>query len=118
LALEVGSARDGSLQVCSQIMFKVPNEGLSYINLTKSAVKMTFTEALELSAGRMLGDAYAKQHDNRFGVLTKILDIGLPVAWHIHARKEDAKKYWNANPKEEAYYFLDTPDRGPLPYSH
>jgi len=104
--------------VLADNVHKVPNEGLSCINLTRKGVRMSFTEALELNPSRMLGDAYAKQHDNRFGVLTKILDIGLPVAWHIHARKEDAKKYWNMNPKEEAYYFLDAPNRGPLPYSH
>jgi hypothetical protein len=104
--------------VLADNVHKVPDEGLSYVNLSKIKAKMSFTEALELDPGRMLGDAYAKQHDNRFGALTKILDIGLPIGWHIHARKEDAKKYWNMNPKEEAYYFLDTPNRGPLPYSH
>jgi len=104
--------------VLADNVHKVPNEGLSYINLKKRGVRLSFTEALNLNPSRMLGSAYAKDHDNRFGALTKILDIGLPIAWHIHARKEDAKRYWNANPKEEAYYFLDTTNRGPLPYSH
>ncbi|MGA2237974.1 MAG: hypothetical protein ABSG74_02065 [Candidatus Bathyarchaeia archaeon] len=104
--------------VLADNVHKVPNEGLSYINLTERAVKMSFAEALDLNPGRMLGHDYSKEHGGRFGVLTKICDIGLPVAWHIHAGKEDAKKYWNANPKEEAIYFLESTNRGPLPYSH
>ena len=104
--------------VLADNVHKVPNEGLSYINPTERAVKMSFTEALGLNPGRMLGDGYSKQHDNRFGALTKICDIGLPTGWHISPGKEDAKKYWNANPKEEAVYFLETSNPGPLPYSH
>jgi len=104
--------------VRAENVYKVENEGLSFIDFSRSRVKVSFAESLELIPGRMLGEKYAKEHENRFGVLTKILDIGLPIPWHIHAREEDAKKYWNMNGKEEAYYFLDSPVRGPLPYSH
>jgi len=97
---------------------KVQDEGLSFIAFTQGEGKLSLRDALQLLPGRLLGDKYAREHNNRFGVLTKVLDIGTPIPWHIHAREEDAKKYWNMNGKEEAYYFLDTENRGPLPYSH
>jgi len=97
---------------------KVEDEGLSFISFTQGSGKLSLRDALQINPGRMLGDKYAREHDNRFGVLTKVLDIGKPIPWHIHAREEDAKRYWNMNGKEEAYYFLDTENRGPLPYSH
>ena len=95
---------------------QIENEGLSELDI--KGVKLFLKDALALSPERMLGKSYAKSHNNRFGVLTKILDIGKPIPWHVHAREEHARKYWNMNPKEEAYYFLDHPKRGPLPYSH
>jgi len=94
------------------------NEGLSFIAFSNAKAKLSLKEALELNPARMLGENYAREHGNRFGVLTKILDIGSPIPWHIHAREEDAKKYWGMKPKEEAYYFLDSPEKGPFPYSH
>jgi len=99
-------------------VYKVENEGLSFIAFFKSRAEVSLAQSLELIPSRMLGEKYGKEHNNRFGVLTKILDIGVPIPWHIHAREEDAKKYWNMNGKEEAYYFLDSPVRGPVPYSH
>jgi len=97
---------------------KVEDEGLSFIFFTQSRGKLSLKDALQICPERLLGDEYAEEHNNRFGVLTKVLDIGAPIPWHIHARQEDAEKYWNMNGKEEAYYFLDTEKRGPLPYSH
>jgi len=97
---------------------KVEAEGLSFISFTEGYGKLSLRDALQIYPGRMLGDKYAREHNNRFGVLTKVLDIGAPIPWHVHAREEDAKKYWNMNGKEEAYYFLDTENRGSLPYSH
>jgi len=97
---------------------KVEAEGLSLISFTEGKGRLSLRDAFQLEPGRMLGDRYAREHHNRFGVLTKVLDIGAPIPWHIHAREEDARRYWNTNGKEEAYYFLDTEDRGPLPYSH
>jgi len=97
---------------------KVEDEGLSFVSFTRAPAKLSLRDAFQVYPGRMLGDNYAREHDNRFGVLTKILDIGKPIPWHIHARAEDAKRYWNMNGKEEAYYFLDSEDRGSLPYSH
>jgi hypothetical protein len=104
--------------VLADNVHKVPNEGLSYINVREKAGKMSFAEALALDPSRMLGHEYSKQHGDRFGALTKICDIGLPVPWHIHPGREDSEKYWNANPKEEAVYYLETANRGPLLYSH
>ncbi len=97
---------------------KVEDEGLSFISLTHVKGRVRLRDALQIFPGRMLGDRYAREHNNRFGVLTKILDIGSPIPWHIHAKEEDAKRYWNMNGKEEAYYFLDVEEKGPLPYSH
>ena len=97
---------------------KVQDEGLSFIAFAQGPGRLSLRDALQLLPGRLLGDKYAREHDNRFGVLSKVLDIGAPIPWHIHAREEDAKRYWSMNGKEEAYYFLDTENKGPLPYSH
>ena len=97
---------------------KVQDEGLSFIGFTSGAGTLSLRDALQLLPERLLGDRYAREHENRFGVLTKVLDIGAPIPWHIHAGEKDARKYWNMNGKEEAYYFLDTEERGPFPYSH
>jgi len=104
--------------VRAENVYKVENEGLSFIAFSKSKAEVSFAQSLDLNPVRVLGEKYAKERNNRFGVLTKILDIGVPIPWHIHAKEEDAKKYWNMNGKEEAYFFLDSPVRGPLPYSH
>lgn len=92
----------------------VANEGLSFIAFSKGGAELSLKEALELKPARMVGKNYAREHGDRFGVLTKVLDIGSPIPWHIHAREEDAKKYWGMTSKEEAYYFLDALERGPL----
>jgi len=97
---------------------KVEDEGLSFISFTQGSGKISLRDALQIYPERLLGDRYSREHHNRFGVLTKVLDIGAPIPWHIHAREDDAKRYWNMNGKEEAYYFLDTEKKGPLPYSH
>jgi len=95
---------------------QLKDEGLSELNVR--GAKVFLKDALRLLPERMLGDAYARAHDCRFGVLTKVLDIGTPIPFHLHAMEEHARRYWGMNPKEEAYYFLDHPNRGPLPYSH
>lgn len=97
---------------------KVQDEGLSFISFTSRSLNLSLREALQILPGRLLGDKYAEEHENNFGVLTKVLDSGTPIPWHIHANQEDAMKYWNMNGKEEAYYFLDSKIMGPLPYSH
>jgi len=98
---------------------KVENEGLSEVVLESAGATIFLRDALEMLPGLMLGENYAKSHDNKFGILTKVLDIGHPIPWHLHARKEDAWRYWKMNSKEEAYYFLDHPKAlGPIPYSH
>ncbi|MEM4290338.1 MAG: hypothetical protein QXQ48_08755 [Nitrososphaerota archaeon] len=95
---------------------QVGNEGLSEINI--KGQRIFLRDALNLIPDRLLGESYAKAHKGRFGVLTKILDIGYPIPFHLHAQEVHAKRYWNMSPKEEAYYFLDHPNKGPLPYSH
>jgi len=106
--------------MCSSVVasgpMQIKNEGLSEVNIKN--VKFFLKDALQLAPERMLGAKYAKLHNNRFGVLTKILDIGRLIPWHLHAREKHARKYWGKNPKEEAYYYLEHPNRGPLPYSH
>lgn len=97
---------------------RVENEGLSFISFTQKQAKLLLREAFKILPGELLGDKYAAEHGNRFGVLTKVLDIGAPIPWHLHAREEDAKRYWNMNGKDEAYYFLEAEEKGPLPYSH
>lgn len=96
----------------------IQDEGLSFLSLTTGSLRLTLREALQIAPDRLLGPTYAEAHNNTFGVLSKILDNGTPIPWHLHANQENAKKYWNLNGKEEAYYFLDAKDRGPLPYSH
>jgi mannose-6-phosphate isomerase class I len=102
----------------SNNLFRPEDEGLSFINFNKNDVKLSFKEALHLLPERMLGKRYARKHNDTFGVLSKLLDIGSPIAYHIHPREKDARTFWNMNPKEEAYYYLETEKKGSLPYSH
>lgn len=91
-------------------------EGLSEVNIRD--VKIFFRDALKVVPERLLGKSYAKIYGNRFGVLTKILDPGIQIPLHLHAGEEYAKRYWNSNPKEEAYHYLDHTDKGSTPYIH
>lgn len=95
----------------------IEGEGMSYVELLNGTTTR-FADALENAAERLLGADYAKRTRRRFGVLSKLLDIGLPIPWHIHPGEPDARRYWNSRGKEEAYYFLETSTMGPLPYSH
>ncbi len=97
--------------------YRPDDEGISFVSLRREDLSISFKDALTLEPEKMLGKSYSEKHDS-FGVLTKILDIGQPIPWHIHPREEDAKGIWNMNPKEEAYYFLESDNLGPLPYSH
>ena len=98
---------------------KVLNEGLSQIVLESSGSGPTLRDGLNALPGQMLGENYARSHGNRFGALAKVLDIGYPIQWHIHARKDDAWRYWKSNPKDEAYFFVSHANSpGPVPYSH
>jgi hypothetical protein len=92
-------------------------EGMGRAELTDGSL-LPLARALALRGGRLLGEAYARRHGGRFGVLAKVLDIGAPIPWHVHAREEDARRFWNSRGKEEAYFFLETDNAGPLPYSH
>jgi hypothetical protein len=78
------------VEASNAIPFK--NEGLSFIKLSQFDKNLSLLEALQLKPDRMLGEAYAKAHNNRFGVLSKILDIGVPIPWHIHTQEKDAKR--------------------------
>lgn len=95
---------------------QLENEGLSEIDV--KGYKIFLRDALAILPERLLGESYARAHNNRFGVLTKILDIGRQIPMHLHAKAYHASKYWNSNPKDEAYYYLEHPNKGPLPYIH
>lgn len=95
----------------------VDGEGMSLVEL-QDGETMRLADALAAEPERLLGADYAKRTRGRFGVLSKLLDIGLPIPWHIHVGDADARRYWNSRGKEEAYYFLETTTMGPLPYSH
>lgn len=55
---------------------QISNEGLSEINIKRH--KRFLKDALNLIPDRLLGEVYARSHNNRFDVLTKILDIVIP----------------------------------------
>ena len=95
----------------------VEGEGVSLVAL-EDGQTISLAAALEHRGDRLLGSEYAASHANRFGLLSKLLDIGEPIPWHIHANDQQARKHWNCSGKEEAYFFLDCDDRGPVPYSH
>ena len=94
------------------------DEGLTFISLPQKDLKLSFKDALLLAPEQLLGKDYSKTHDNQFGVLSKLLDIGTPIPLHIHPGEKDAKTIWNMNPKEEAYYFVESDNLGSIPYSH
>ena len=66
---------------------------------------------------RVLGSAYAKRNNYSFEALTKILNPSVQIPLHFHAKDIHTKRYWNSNPKEEAYYYLEYPI-SPTPYIH
>jgi len=90
-------------------------EGLSRVDLNGDGI--FFRNAIKALPERILGSVYAKLNNYSFGVLTKILDPGIPIPLHFHAKEVHAKRYWNSNPKEEAYYYLEH-SLGPTPYIH
>lgn len=92
-------------------------EGMSRVELCDGST-MRLVDVLAEKSSQLLGEAYSRRTGGRFGVLSKLLDIGLPIPWHIHPADPDARRYWNSRGKEEAYYFLETSERGPFPYSH
>ncbi len=92
-------------------------EGMSLVALSDGST-MRLRDVLRHRGSALLGDAYAASHNDRFGLLTKVLDVGEPIPWHIHAREDDARRNWGTSGKEEAYFFLHTDNPGPLPYSH
>ncbi len=71
---------------------------------------------------RLLGEKRFVAHGGTFCLLTKILDAGGPIPFHVHATDQ----FVAANPqvypnerfgKTEAYHFLESP-KGDTPYTH
>lgn len=95
-------------------------EGLSALHIPGRHI--TFRQALRWRAERILGEARAAAYGRDFPVLTKILDPGEPIVFHVHATDADVARLRARFPgqrwgKDEAYYFL--PARtGPVPYTH
>jgi len=81
---------------------KVPNEGLSFINLGEGR-EITLKEAVELAPELIMGAEYAKNHSG-LGRLPKIFDYAYRLPYHLHQMENDACKV-GCNSKEEAYYF-------------
>jgi len=90
-------------------------DGLSKVVL--DGVEVFFRDVVKALPERVLGSAYAKLNNYSFGVLTKILDPGVQIPLHFHARDIHAKRYWGSNPKEEAYHYLEN-SIGSTPYIH
>lgn len=95
----------------------VEGEGMSTFTLADGS-PARLADALQLAGERLLGPKHAARTGSRFGLLSKVLDIGTPIPWHIHARETDARKWWSCRGKEEAYYFVETENPGPVPFSH
>ncbi|MFQ6133418.1 MAG: hypothetical protein ACE5R4_15355 [Armatimonadota bacterium] len=88
------------------------DEGLSYLALEDE--RLTLKDACAAAGPLIMGEEYAKSHDNQLGRLAKIYDFAARIPHHIHQMKDDAAKV-GANPKEEAYYFPEGVDVGPHP---
>jgi len=87
---------------------KVPNEGLSCIDLGDNR-ETTLKEAVESVPDLILGSEYARTHSG-LGRLPKIFDYANRLPYHLHQMEKDARKV-GCNSKEEAYYF---PEEVPL----
>lgn len=90
--------------------------GLSRVDLGDREI--FFRDIIRAMPEEILGGEYVRINGMRFGVLTKILDPGIQIPLHFHAMEYHAKRYWGSNPKEEAYYYLEHWDIGPMPYAH
>jgi len=98
----------------------VANEGLSFLDLPEG--DLTLKDALRLRGEYLLGETRNEAHGGDFLVLTKILDPGAPILFHLHASDEKVRAFpenfrGHRFGKDEAYYFLDAP-KGPVPYTH
>ena len=88
------------------------DEGLSYIDLDDGN-KIILRDAVSYAGDLIMGKKYAKNH-NGLGRLAKIYDFADRIPYHIHQMKKDAELV-GANPKEEAYFFLENIDTGAHP---
>ena len=88
------------------------DEGLSYLDI-EGDERITLREALGIAGDLIMGKEYTKTHKD-LGRLVKIYDFGDRIPYHIHQMKKDAALV-GANPKDEAYHFLEVDDIGPHP---
>ncbi|RKY51742.1 MAG: hypothetical protein DRP86_00265 [Candidatus Neomarinimicrobiota bacterium] len=81
---------------------KVPNEGLSMIDL-EHGEEISLKEAVEKLPEHIMGPEYSKKHAG-LGRLPKIFDYAYRLPYHLHQMQKDAEKV-GCKSKEEAYYF-------------
>jgi hypothetical protein len=99
----------------------IPSGGLSMVAGTKEPLALR--NAIRAAPAELLGDRVAAAHGPELRVLVKILDPGEPIVFHLHATDEQVRKMprnfrGHRFGKDEAYYFLDGPPKGPMPYTH
>lgn len=98
----------------------MPSGGLSMIR--DSPQSLSLADAIRTAPLEMIGQDLLDAHGPEFRVLTKILDPGEPIPFHLHATDAQVSRSPRRFPghrfgKDEAYYFLDAP-KGPNPYTH
>jgi mannose-6-phosphate isomerase class I len=98
----------------------IPTGGLSMIQ--DSPEPISLADAIRAAPMEMIGQDLLDAHGPEFRVLTKILDPGEPIPFHLHATDAEVARSPRRFPghhfgKDEAYYFLGAP-KGPQPYTH
>jgi hypothetical protein len=101
----------------------LPSGGLSMIDTPRGAAPVSLRDAIRAAPREMIGEALLKKHGPEFRVLVKLLDPGAAIVFHLHATDAQVLRMpqhfrGHRFGKDEAYYFLDGPAKGPMPYTH
>ncbi|HDT12462.1 MAG TPA: hypothetical protein ENO01_02275 [Candidatus Marinimicrobia bacterium] len=94
---------------------KVPNEGLSMIDL-ENGEEISLKDAVDQLPEVIMGYEYSKKHTG-LGRLPKIFDYAYRLPYHLHQMQKDAEKV-GCKSKEEAYYFPEGVDLGAEPETY
>ncbi len=90
-------------------------EGLSRI-AAPGFEHATLASVIDARPDLLLGARYAAAHPQGLGVLSKLLDYGARINYHVHPREQHSRLV-GRNPKDEAYYFPTGVELGPQPES-
>ena len=99
----------------------IPTGGLSMLADVRKPIALR--DAIKAAPERMLGPDLLAAHGPEFRVLVKVLDPADAIIFHLHATDKQVRRMprrfkGHRFGKDEAYYFLPSVPKGPMPYTH